>query len=171
MTKKTGRIQSHNFKQNDVRRGFKAEKDAEFRGKIQTGMIIDRLNKHVKGEITLTASQISAAKLLLNKCLPDLNRVEMTGPDGQSSPLGFVLIPQKAPAMSAENLKAPSITHQPIVDDAQGLMEIDAPNDPIDVAATMIESISTGIKKRSENEWEILDRLQEMEDQAKDAAD
>ena len=39
--------------------------------RIQTGMIVDRLHKHVAGEIELSATQINAARILLAKVVPD----------------------------------------------------------------------------------------------------
>lgn len=45
-------------------------------------MIAKRLQQHVFGEIEMTATQIAAAKILLNKTIPDLASVAHTGPDG-----------------------------------------------------------------------------------------
>ena len=39
--------------------------------RIQTGMIIDRLHKHVDGEVEMSATQINAARILLAKVVPD----------------------------------------------------------------------------------------------------
>ena len=39
--------------------------------RIQTGMIVDRLHKHVAGEIEMSATQINAARILLAKVVPD----------------------------------------------------------------------------------------------------
>lgn len=54
----------------------------EWKSKIQAGMILDRLVKHVNGEIDMSASQIKAADILLKKTIPDLGRTEVTGADG-----------------------------------------------------------------------------------------
>jgi hypothetical protein len=54
-----------------------------WKAKIQAGVILDRLVKHVNGEIEMTASQIKAADILLKKTVPDLARTEVTGKDGE----------------------------------------------------------------------------------------
>lgn len=45
----------------------------QWRGKIQTAMLINRLQDHVKGDVELTKSQVSAAIGLLRKTAPDLS--------------------------------------------------------------------------------------------------
>jgi hypothetical protein len=47
------------------------------RQKIQSGMIIGRLQKCVKGEIVMSPSQVNAARILLNKTLPDLKSLDV----------------------------------------------------------------------------------------------
>jgi len=47
------------------------------RDKIKSGMIIGRLQKCVKGEITMSPSQVNAARILLNKTLPDLKSLDV----------------------------------------------------------------------------------------------
>ena len=47
------------------------------REKIQSGMIIGRLQACVKGEITMSPSQVNAARILLNKTLPDLKSLDV----------------------------------------------------------------------------------------------
>lgn len=42
------------------------------RQNIQTGVIIDRLQKCARGEIEMTSVQLQAAKFLINKTLPDM---------------------------------------------------------------------------------------------------
>jgi hypothetical protein len=51
----------------------------EARKKIQTTQLINRLQKHVDGEVELTATQVSAANILLKKSVPDLASVQLTG--------------------------------------------------------------------------------------------
>lgn len=46
------------------------------RERIQAGMILDRLHKHITGEVELSATQIQAARILLAKALPDLTATE-----------------------------------------------------------------------------------------------
>ena len=47
-----------------------------WRKKIATTAILNRLNSHTLGEIEMTPSQIQAARILLNKTLPDLKALE-----------------------------------------------------------------------------------------------
>ena len=42
------------------------------RERIKTSMIIGRLQKHIKGEIELSNTQLAAAKMLLDRVLPVL---------------------------------------------------------------------------------------------------
>lgn len=57
----------------------------ETRDKIKASQLINRLQKHVDAEKPLLdASQVNAAKALLNKVLPDLKAVEMTGEGGEA---------------------------------------------------------------------------------------
>jgi hypothetical protein len=53
--------------------------DDRTRAKIQTSQIINRLEKLVKGEIEMTAQQVTAAGILLKKTLPDLSAVTLDG--------------------------------------------------------------------------------------------
>ena len=50
--------------------------DERTRAKIQTSQIINRLTKHVKGEIEMSSSQVRAAEILLKKSLPDLATIQ-----------------------------------------------------------------------------------------------
>ena len=56
----------------------------EWRKKIQTSMLINRLSNFVNGEIELTPAQVTAALGLLKKSLPDLSSVALTDNDGQA---------------------------------------------------------------------------------------
>lgn len=60
----------------------KLEIDAEWRKRIQTGVLLKRLEDHVIGKCELTATQISAANILLRKSIPDLTATEITGANG-----------------------------------------------------------------------------------------
>lgn len=57
----------------------KIRHDEETRAKIQAAAIINRLHKHVMGDVTLDSAQVSSAKTLLAKVLPDLKAVEHSG--------------------------------------------------------------------------------------------
>lgn len=54
------------------------EMSESHRLRIKTGMIINRMNKHVLSENgdVMTPSQVQAAKILLAKTLPDLKMVD-----------------------------------------------------------------------------------------------
>ena len=49
------------------------------RKRIQTTMIVKRLEKHIDGEVEMTSTQVTAALGLLRKTLPDLSAVEHSG--------------------------------------------------------------------------------------------
>jgi hypothetical protein len=57
----------------------KIRHDDETRAKIQAAQIINRLHACIMGKVTLTSAQVSAAKTLLGKVLPDLQSVEHSG--------------------------------------------------------------------------------------------
>lgn len=54
----------------------------EWRKKIQTSMIINRLSKFINGEIEMSPAQVTAALGLLKKALPDLSAVALTDKEG-----------------------------------------------------------------------------------------
>lgn len=73
----------------------KIRHDEETRAKIQAAQIINRLQGCVMGTVTLDAQQVSAAKTLLNKVLPDLSTTTLQGdPD---KPLAVTRIELIAP--------------------------------------------------------------------------
>ena len=51
----------------------------DVRSKIQASAIINRLMKAYDGDIELTAIQVNIGKTLLDKVLPDLKAIEMSG--------------------------------------------------------------------------------------------
>lgn len=51
----------------------------EWRAKIQTSMLINRLSDHVEGKVELSSTQVTAALGLLKKTAPDLTAVEHSG--------------------------------------------------------------------------------------------
>jgi hypothetical protein len=53
--------------------------DENWREKIQTSMLLIRLEKHALGEVELSATQIKAIEILLRKALPDLQSIEHSG--------------------------------------------------------------------------------------------
>lgn len=55
----------------------------DVKAKIQASQLINRLTDHaLSSEPIMDASQVNAAKILLNKVIPDIKAVELTGKDG-----------------------------------------------------------------------------------------
>jgi hypothetical protein len=52
------------------------------RQKIQASQIVNRLQNHVDGKVELSATQVQAARILLDRSLPTLTSTELTGKDG-----------------------------------------------------------------------------------------
>lgn len=69
--------------------GYRHHEDT--RKKIKAAQLINRLQAHIDADAPglLEASQVNAAKALLNKVLPDLKAIEHTGDDG--GPLQIVV--------------------------------------------------------------------------------
>ena len=57
----------------------KIRHDDNTRAKIKVGNIITYLQRHLHGEVELSATQLKAAEILLRKALPDLTSVEHSG--------------------------------------------------------------------------------------------
>ena len=53
----------------------------DVRGKIQASVIIQRLQSYFNGDIEIDTGRVNAAKILLNKVLPDLTAIS-GDPDG-----------------------------------------------------------------------------------------
>lgn len=67
----------------------------ETRAKIQTSALIKRLSDHIMSpEPIMDASQVNAAKVLLNKVLPDLKAMELKG-QGENGEIVFRTVYQK----------------------------------------------------------------------------
>ena len=45
--------------------------------RIRAGMIVDRLQKHIDGTLEMTNTQVQAARILLNKVMPDVKAYEI----------------------------------------------------------------------------------------------
>jgi hypothetical protein len=54
----------------------------EWRERIRTAGILERLEKAAMGEVEVSPTQLKAAEIVLRKTLPDLARTEVTGNDG-----------------------------------------------------------------------------------------
>lgn len=61
----------------------------ETRQRIQVTKILNVLAQHVAGDRPMTATQVSAAKLLLDKSLPDLQSITLRGDD--SAPVAITI--------------------------------------------------------------------------------
>ena len=62
--------------------GMRKRHQDDVRAKIQASNIIHRLMLCYDGQLQLTSEQISIGKILLNKVLPDLKAIELTGEGG-----------------------------------------------------------------------------------------
>ena len=51
----------------------------EIRQKIQASCIIDRLQKHINGDVDMTSTQVSAAMGLLDRSVPKLSQIQHVG--------------------------------------------------------------------------------------------
>lgn len=62
----------------------------EVKKKIQASQLINRLTDHALSEAPIMdASQVNAAKVLLNKVIPDVKAVEVSGPNGGEIAVGI----------------------------------------------------------------------------------
>ena len=55
----------------------------EWKSRISVASMMRRLLDHFEGKVELTRTQISAAKIVLAKLVPDLSKSELTGADGE----------------------------------------------------------------------------------------
>lgn len=60
------------------------------RKRIQATMIVKALMDHVSGNNEMSATQVNAARILLNKVLPDLRDFQLSGDD--ESPLTLQIV-------------------------------------------------------------------------------
>ena len=51
----------------------------KFRNRIKASLLRKKLQDHALGNCDMSATQVQAARILLNKCMPDLSAVEHTG--------------------------------------------------------------------------------------------
>lgn len=49
---------------------------------IQASQLLNRLNSFANGEIELSQAQVNAARVVINKSIPDINRIEGPAEDG-----------------------------------------------------------------------------------------
>ena len=68
----------------------------EWRAKIQTSMLINRLNDFAFNKVEMSSDQVRAALGLLKKTLPDLSQQAITDSDGNPlPPFNVYLTPPK----------------------------------------------------------------------------
>lgn len=88
----------------------KIRHDDETRAKIQASQLINRLTRHVLGEVDMTSTQVSAALGLLRKTLPDLSAVETSA---EVTHRYVARVPDKAQSTEIwQQQHAPPILHQ-----------------------------------------------------------
>lgn len=51
----------------------------DIRAKIKVSNIIDRLEKHISGDIELSPTQVTSARILLDKTMASLSATEVSG--------------------------------------------------------------------------------------------
>ena len=51
--------------------------DVRLANKIKTGKIIGKLQRHIDGTVDMTNTQVQAARILLNKVMPDVKSIEI----------------------------------------------------------------------------------------------
>lgn len=62
-----------------ARRLRKIALNDDWKARIRAGVIMDRLIKHVNGQISMEPTQVTAANILLRKIVPDLSATAVTG--------------------------------------------------------------------------------------------
>jgi hypothetical protein len=83
----------------------------DVRSKIQTSHLVRRLTQFANGDIELTANQISAIKILLDKSLASLSATELTGANGGPVQTQALEVAYVAPA-PAQEAKPANLTLQ-----------------------------------------------------------
>lgn len=69
---------------------IKVHHQDDVRKKIQAIKLVQLLQEHANGERTMEATQIQAAKILLDKSISNAPTVtEVSGPDGSAIPVGL----------------------------------------------------------------------------------
>lgn len=78
----------------------------DWKAKIQASQLINRLQKHVDGEVDLSATQVNAAKILLGKAVPDLKSTDNTHKGDPDKPISMELTSKALAMMTKEQLEA-----------------------------------------------------------------
>ena len=64
------------------------------REKIRIAQLVNRLEDHAFGDLEMTKTQIAAARILVDKCIPSLSSTQMTGKD--EGPVQFENVTEEA---------------------------------------------------------------------------
>lgn len=71
------------------RNGWEKAREAHdvegIRRRVKVGMLVSRLEAASEGRVDMTPTQVAAAKILIDKCLPSLSAVEQTTIDPSSA--------------------------------------------------------------------------------------
>ena len=62
----------------------------DLRARINAGQAIDILNKVIAGKLEISTARIRMVRLALEKTVPSLSAVEVSGPDGDRIVFGWV---------------------------------------------------------------------------------
>lgn len=69
----------------------------EWRERIRSGVILQRLEKAALGELEVSPNSLKAAEIVLRKTLPDLAKHEISGAEGQPLVVEITQFANKAP--------------------------------------------------------------------------
>lgn len=58
------------------------ERIERFRASVRVALIRNRLTKHILGDVEMSATQVRACEILLNRAIPTVGHVEITGEGG-----------------------------------------------------------------------------------------
>ena len=86
------------------------------RDRIAGSKIIDRLVKHVNGEIEMTATQVRAASILLDKVLPNLKSTELQATLEVGPPIDKLTDEQLLKIASGGVVYLPAVNKKPIIE-------------------------------------------------------
>ena len=82
----------------------KIRHDENTRAKIKVAHLINRFQAHFDGELELTATQIQAGKILLDRALPILQSVEVSGEITTSKVIRSPSVADTAKSWAAEHV-------------------------------------------------------------------
>jgi len=89
----------------------KIRHDDNTRAKIQVARLINRFQAHFDGECELTATQIQAGKILLDRALPMLQSVEVSGEVSMTKVIRAPSLADTAASWTAEHVPEQHTEH------------------------------------------------------------